>query len=143
MLSDEDVAGLPIEEYAFPGPLRDALVGAILAGKKTSTTSLVIEYRLEGEPLPEVGQRGAVIDSLGRAVCITEVVDVRVVPLAGVDLAHAMDEGEGYESVAEWRSEHEDFWHSARFRAEMPDPQFTISDSTAAVLVRFKVVKQG
>ncbi|ALE06357.1 RNA-binding protein [Arthrobacter sp. ERGS1:01] len=141
MLSDEDVAGLPIEEYAFPGPLRDALVGAILAGKKISTTSLVIEYQLEGAALPEVGQRGAVIDSLGRAVCITEVVDVRVVPLAAVDLAHAVDEGEGYESVAEWRSGHEDFWHSAEFRAEMPDPHFAVSDSTEAILVRFTVIK--
>lgn len=32
---------LPISEYAFPGPLRDQLVAAILAGEKTATAVLV------------------------------------------------------------------------------------------------------
>ena len=31
-------------EFGFPGPLRDQLVGAILAGTKTSTTGLVVDY---------------------------------------------------------------------------------------------------
>jgi len=35
---------LPIVEFAFPGPLRDQLVAAILAGEKTTTTSLVADY---------------------------------------------------------------------------------------------------
>jgi hypothetical protein len=43
---------LPIAEFAFPGPLRDQLVAAILAGEKTTTTGLVAEYEREGEPLP-------------------------------------------------------------------------------------------
>lgn len=42
MLSPDEIAGLPVEEYGFPGPLRDALVDAILDGRKTSTTSLVV-----------------------------------------------------------------------------------------------------
>jgi hypothetical protein len=32
---------LPIVQFAFPGPLRDQPVAAILAGEKTTTTSLV------------------------------------------------------------------------------------------------------
>lgn len=54
---------LPVSEYAFPGPLRDQLVGAILSGEKTSTTSLVVGYEREGEPLPAVGDRAIVIDN--------------------------------------------------------------------------------
>ena len=59
------------------------------------------------EQLPVVGERGVVVDSLGRPVCITEVAEVRVVPLGTVDAAHAIDEGEGYQTVSEWRVGHE------------------------------------
>lgn len=137
MLAPDEIADLPIEEYAFPGPLRDALVGAILDGRKTSTTSLVVQYKLEDEPLPVVGDRGVVVDSSGRSVCITEVSEVRVVPLGAVDVAHAIDEGEGYQTVSDWRAGHEEFWHSRAFRAAVRDPTFTVSDATEAVLVRF------
>jgi hypothetical protein len=57
---------LPIIEFAFPGPLRDRLVGAIRSGIKTSTSALLYEYEKEGEQLPVVGDKGAVIDSDGR-----------------------------------------------------------------------------
>lgn len=48
---------LPKAEFAFPGPLRDQLVAAILNGTKTSTTGLEIDYQQEREPLPTVGRR--------------------------------------------------------------------------------------
>jgi hypothetical protein len=32
---------LPVAEFAFPGPLRDQLVAAILAGEKTTTSAAV------------------------------------------------------------------------------------------------------
>jgi len=143
MLPPDEIAGLPVEEYGFPGPLRDALVDAILDGRKTSTTSLVAQYTLDDEPLPVVGERGAVVDSAGRYVCITEVSEVRVVPLGSVDVAHAIAEGEGYQSVSDWRAGHEEFWHSPDFRSAMRDPTFTVSDSTEAVLVRFWVPAQS
>lgn len=141
MLSLDEVAGLPVEEYGFPGPLRDALVGGILEGRKTSTTSLVIQYTLEDEPLPVVGERGVVVDSSGRPVCITEVTEVRIVPLGAVDAAHAIDEGEGYQAVSDWRAGHEEFWHSREFRAAVGDPAFTVTDATEAVLVRFRLLR--
>ncbi len=91
-----DIAALPTAEFAFPGPLRDRLVAAILDGSKTATTGLVAEYEREGEPLPEAGDRSVLVDSDGRPVAVLEVTGVRVVPLAQVDSAHAVDEGEGY-----------------------------------------------
>ncbi|MER7703776.1 ASCH domain-containing protein [Kitasatospora sp. NPDC097605] len=129
-----------VEEFGFPGPLRDRLVDAVLSGAKTSTTGLLAEYQREGEPLPEVGGRGAVIDSAGRIVAVTETAQVRVVPLGEVDLRHALDEGEGYTSVAEWRAGHERFWHSEELRAALGDPGFTVDDGTAVVLERFRLV---
>jgi uncharacterized protein YhfF len=131
---------LPAAEFAFPGPLRDQLVAAILSGAKTSTSSLLLGYERENEALPQVGQRSAVLDSGGRRVTVIEVTEVRVVRLADVDLQHALDEGEGYESVAQWRSGHERFWHSAEVRAEMGDPDFTVDDDTLVVAERFRLL---
>jgi uncharacterized protein YhfF len=135
-----EIAALPKSEFAFPGPLRDQLVAAILNGAKTSTTGLVADYEHEGEPLPEAGERAVVVDSDDRPVAVIETTEVRVVPLAAVDLAHAVDEGEGHRTIAEWREDHESFWHSAEMREAMDDPSFTVDDSTLAVLQRFRLV---
>jgi len=131
---------LPRAEFAFPGPLRDRLVAAILSGSKTSTTGLLLEYERENEPLPRAGQRFAVVDSEDRRVAVIELTEVRVVRLADVDLQHAIDEGEGDESVAQWRAGHERFWHSAEVRAELSDPGFTVDDDTLVVAERFRLV---
>jgi|SRR5882757_11379099 len=135
-----DPGALPKAEFAFPGPLRDRLVGAILDGAKTTTTGLVVDFAHEGEPLPQAGTREAVVDSAGRPVAITELTDVRVVPLAEVDWEHVVAEGEGDTSVAEWRANHEKFWHSPQMRAALDDPEFTVDDTTPVVLQRFRLV---
>jgi uncharacterized protein YhfF len=135
-----DFDDLPRAEFAFPGPLRDQLVAAILSGAKTSTSSLLAGYERANEPLPEVGQRSVVVDSAERRVAVIELTDVRVVRLADVELQHALDEGEGYESVAQWRAGHETFWHSAELRAELSDPGFTVDDDTLVVIERFRLV---
>jgi uncharacterized protein YhfF len=135
-----DPEDLPVAEFAFPGPLRDQLVAAILAGEKTTTSALVADYEHEGEPLPRPGQRFAVADSAGNRVAVIEVTDVRVVRLADVDLAHAVGEGEGYTSVAEWRAGHEQYWHSAEVRAALDDPGFTVGDDTPVVAETFRLL---
>lgn len=90
-----EATGLPTAEFAFPGPLRDRLVAAILDGSKTSTTGLATEDELEEEPLPRVGDRSVLVDSDERPVAVLEVTSLRVVPLSEVDLAHARDEASG------------------------------------------------
>ena len=135
-----DIDGAPAY-FAFPGPLRDQLVGAILAGRKTSTSCLLADYRHGDEPLPEAGERSVVMDSQDRPVAVIETTEVRVVRLGDVDLRHAIDEGEGYESVAAWRAGHESFWHSPQARAELGDPSFTVDDDTLMVAERFRLIE--
>ncbi|MFF1646005.1 ASCH domain-containing protein [Streptomyces sp. NPDC058240] len=126
---------------AFPGPLRDQLVRAVLAGTKVSTTGLLAEYEAEKEELPPVGERSALIDSDGRETAVLEVTEVRVLRLGDVDLQHAIDEGEGDTSVAEWRAGHEKFWHGEEMREALGDPSFTVDDDTMVVAERFRVVE--
>ncbi|MFE2547758.1 ASCH domain-containing protein [Streptomyces sp. NPDC059355] len=94
-----------------------------------------------GDPLPVVSERMAVMDSAERPVAVLEVTGVRVLPLAEVDLAHALDEGEGYRSVAEWRAAHERYWHGPQIREVLGDPEFTVADDTPVVAERFRVVE--
>lgn len=135
-----NLADLPVAEFAFPGPPRDRLVAAIVSGTKTSTSSLLLGYERENEPLPRAGQLSAVVDSQNRRVAAIEVTDIRVVRLNDVDLQHVLDEGEGDTSVAQWRASHEEFWHSAESRAELGDPEFMVNDDTLVVAERFRVV---
>ena len=132
---------LPRCEFAFPGPLRDQLVAAVLAGAKTTSTGLLQDHERDGEPLPAVGDRSVVVDSADRPVAVIEVTGVRVVRLADVDLDHARDEGEGYATVADWRAGHEDYWHGADYLGWLGDPGFRVDDDTVAVAVRFRLLR--
>ncbi|MFF9015604.1 ASCH domain-containing protein [Streptomyces sp. NPDC014870] len=138
----DDPSSLKPFELAFPGPLRDTLVAAVLSGAKTSTTGLVVEYEAADEELPRVGERWALVDSDERPVAVVETTEVRVLPVAEIDLRFAIEEGEGYTTVAEWRAAHEGFWHSAEMREFLGDPEFTVTDTTAAVAERFRVVRR-
>jgi uncharacterized protein YhfF len=131
---------LPVSEFGFPGPLRDKLVAAILSGAKTSTSSLLLGYTRDGDPLPQAGDVSAVVDSAGQRVAAIEVTAVRVLRLAEMDLQHVIEEGEGDESVAQWRAAHEEFWHSDEARAELADPAFTVTDDTLIVAERFRLL---
>lgn len=134
---------LPKAEFAFPGPLRDRLVAAILNGSKTTTTGLLVEYGRKKEPLPKAGDRSLLVDSNDRPVAVLELLDVRVERLEDVDLAHVQDEGEGHATVAAWREGHERFWHSEEMREELGDPTFAVNDTTRVVLERFRVIEAG
>ncbi|MEU1469732.1 ASCH domain-containing protein [Streptomyces sp. NPDC005761] len=126
---------------AFPGPLRDRLVAAVLDGRKVSTTGLLVEYQVEKEEPPPVGERSALIDSDGREIAVLEITEVRILRLGDVDLHHVLDEGEGDTSVAGWRESHERFWHSDEMREALGDPDFTVDDDTMVVAERFRVVE--
>jgi uncharacterized protein YhfF len=130
---------LPAFEFAWPGPLRDALVAAVLDGTKTTTTSLQ-DYEIDGAPLPAVGDQAAVLDSDGHRVAVIELTEVRVSRLGDVDWRHARDEGEGDDSVASWRAGHESFWHGPEYRGWLGNPDFTVDDDTPVVLQRFRLV---
>lgn len=137
-----DHSALPLAEFGFPGALRDKLVAAILAGEKTSTTGLLVDYEVGGEPLPVVGARQTVVDSDMRPVAVIEVTEVRTLPLRDVDWPHVRDEGEGDESIASWRAGHEEFWHSPEMREALGDPDFEVDDETIVVAERFRVVQR-
>lgn len=132
-------------ELGFAGtPLRAQLVDAVLRGEKTATAGLLVDYERDGEPLPTAGERYLLVDNANEAVAVLELTDVSVLRVADCDLAFARDEGEGFESVAEWREEHERFWrgYADEIREYLRDPDWDVGDDTLFVAERFRLVQK-
>jgi uncharacterized protein YhfF len=98
----------------------------VLRGEKTATAGLADDAE---EPLSP-GDRLTLLGYDDEPVGIVEVVEERVVPAGEIDVQFARDEGEGFESVADWREAHERFF-------ERPIP-----DETLIVALRFRLVER-
>jgi uncharacterized protein YhfF len=114
--------------------MRERLVEAVLSGAKTATSALLAEA--DCDELPRVGDRLALVDSEERPVAVIELTAVDVIRLGDADLSLTEDEGEGYNSVNEWRREHERFWREGGFA----DP---LTDDTRIVVERFRLVNSA
>ena len=121
------MSDLPDFELGYPGTeLRRQLVQAVLAGEKTATAGLADDEEEPSRP----GDRFALYDEEDRVVGVVEVTEARVVPAGDIDLEFARDEGEGFESVEDWRVAHERFFER------------TIPNETLIEAIRFRVVER-
>ncbi len=112
--------------------LRRKLVDAVLRGEKTGTAGLATDFAPHtSDPLPRPGDRWLLLDFDDRPIGVVETMEVRVIPAGQVDLQFARDEGEGFESVADWRAAHERFWSDHQ-----------ITDATLIVAERFHLVER-
>jgi len=98
----------------------------VLRGAKTATAGLPEPDEDFGRP----GDRCLLLGFDDEPVGIVELTEVRVVPAGEIDLQFARDEGEGFESVDDWREAHERFF-------ERP-----LADDTQIVAVRFRLVQR-
>lgn len=103
----------------------DELLGLVLEGTKTATSSALWDYEAEGEDLPVAGTLGIVVDSAGTPRALVVTTEVSTAPFDEVDADHAHAEGEGDRSLAYWRRVHEDFFtehasHDKGFARDMP-----------------------
>ena len=139
-----DLAALPRWGFAFPGDLRDELTALALAGTKTTTAGLFVEYELDGEVVAQPGDLALLLDSREQPVALLETVTTRIARLADVDDRHAIDEGEGYANAAEFRVAHERYWNRYLddLRTRLGDPDFALTDDTLVVLERFRIVRE-
>jgi uncharacterized protein YhfF len=126
--------------FAFPGPERDRLVDAVIRGEKTATSSLLAQWEADGKDLPVVGARRQVLDSDDNPVATIELTSVDVIRLVDADLALARDEGEGFNTVTEWRLEHERFWRERVIPTLSGPLAVELTDETRIVVERFRRV---
>ena len=125
------MSGLPPFELGHARTeLRRQLVDAVLRGEKTATAGLLADYEAEGERPDAVGDRCLLLGYDEEPVAVVEVTESRVVPAEEIDEQFAQDEGEGFDSVDEWRIAHERFFNQP------------IRPDTRIVAVRFRVVEE-
>lgn len=103
----------------------DDLLGLVLDGTKTATSSSAWDLEAEGEDVPQVGAMSIVVDGTGRPRAVLVTTAVEVVPFDRVDADHARAEGEGDRSLDHWREVHRRFFtdhavHNRGFSPEMP-----------------------
>jgi uncharacterized protein YhfF len=112
--------------------LRRKLVDAVLRGDKIATTGLASEFAPYTEdPLPKAGDHWLMLGYDDEPVAVVETTEMSLLPAGQVDLDFARDEGEGFESVADWRAAHERFWSDHE-----------ITDETLIVCERFRLVER-
>ena len=139
-----EMLGLPAFGFADAGPVRDELTAAVLAGEKTATTSLAVDYVIDGTPLPTVGGRSVVYGSDLRPVAIIETTAWRLWTVGLVDDAFAAAEGEGYADATAWRIAHEGSWatYLDAYRLALHDPDFAVTTSTVVVCEWFVLIER-
>ncbi|HEY3542877.1 MAG TPA: ASCH domain-containing protein, partial [Gaiellaceae bacterium] len=116
----------------LPGTaLRTQLVHAVLRGEKIATAGLA-----DDEPLPSPGDRFTLHDFDDEPVGVVEVTDARVVPANEIDLQFARDEGEGFESVGDWRRAHEEFFGRPLDGTPISAVRFRLTDLVIAARYR-------
>ncbi len=103
----------------------DALLRLVLRGKKRATTSVLKEYELCGEELPECGEYSIVTDGAGIGRCVIHTFRVSVIPFSEVTEEMCLREGEN-SSLEEWREQHIAFFRKSgelagyEFSTDMP-----------------------
>ncbi len=105
-------------------------------GKKRATCSVKEAYKIEGEPLPKVGQHQIVLDWEKNPVCIVKITDVDFCPFGQVSREFAESEGEGDGTYEWWYKAHNDFFTKDCVSAY----GIEFNDSTELVLVTFELV---
>lgn len=125
------------EAWAFGDSpeMADELLGLVLEGTKTGTTSALAAYEYEQEPLPLVGSYSICLDGKGIPRCVIQTVAIKTVPFKEITAADAYKEGEGDRSLAYWRKVHQDFWERELVAYDMP-----FSDELLVLYEEFKVI---
>lgn len=116
------VDGLRAFGLGRPGEMRDRLNGLVLAGEKTATVGLwKVDYEPEGEALDEVGERQVLLGSDEAPLAIVEITRVESYAFADVPWEFAQAEGEGFESIEDWRERHRVYYAHAGLLVEDDD----------------------
>lgn len=109
--------------------MADRLLGLVLAGVKTATTSSCSDPAIQHS---DVGKQWTILDGQGQSRAIIEITKQTVRKFNEVDADHARKEGEGDGSLEYWRTVHKKFFTK----------EGTYSPDMKVVCEEFKLVKK-
>lgn len=129
---DEDT---PYEAWSFGGDDPDALAQLVADGIKTATASGYDFYKMDDEPLPNVGDLSVILNEAEEAVCVIKETKLYHTRFCEVTKEHAYKEGEGDRSLEYWRNVHKDF-----FEEEAQEYGISFDDNFNVLCEEFEVV---
>ncbi len=111
------------------------LAALVLSGKKTATASLVEVNKLKPETTPVPNGYSVVTDYEGNPQGVIQTTEIRALPFDEVDAQFAFDEGEGNQTLADWRDGH---WRY--FTKEAADMGIEFNEKSLVCCERFKLL---
>ena len=106
----------------------DRLLGLVLDGTKTATSSALSEYDGDDAPLPREGDLSIVVDGAGHPKALIRTTDVAVVPFGEVSDDFAAAEGEGDRSLEGWRTDHTEFFTRVLGLVTVPEDFMVVTE---------------
>ncbi|WP_203757085.1 ASCH domain-containing protein [Cellulomonas chitinilytica] len=131
--SPNDAVPPPSWSFGDNPALADQLLGLVLDGTKTATSTALVELEDAGLDAPRPGDLSIVVDADGEPRALLRTTEVEVVPFDAVGAEHAEAEGEDDRSLESWRVEHERYW-----RRVLGDDRF--STDLQVVAERFELI---
>lgn len=103
--------GLPPVEYFGDSPaLADELLRLVASGRKRATATLAIEFALDDQLLPRIGDHWIACDGSGSPRLVLRSTALRVGTIGSADESFARDEAEDDGSLAAWLDSHGAYW---------------------------------
>jgi uncharacterized protein YhfF len=126
-----------VNAWAFgdSAAMADDLLAYVLTGEKTATSGMLKDYEIDGDPVPEIGERSIILNGKGEPICIVEITNVIIQTYNEVDERFALAEGEGFKSLEDWKKAHWEF-----FTRRCKILGIDLSESIPLVCEEFKVI---
>ncbi len=111
------------------------LVELVLRSKKKATASLAEVNKLKPETAPIDDGYSVITDYEGNPQCVIQTTEIRILPFMEVDAQFAFDEGEGDQTLEDWREGH---WKY--FTKEAEELNFEFNEKSLVACERFKLL---
>ncbi len=129
--------GEPFQVWFFGNDsvMAKELVALVLSGKKTATASLVEVNKLKPENAPVPDGYSVITDFEGNPQCVVQTTEIRHLPFGKVDAQFAFDEGEGDQTLVNWRDGH---WRY--FTKEAAKERIEFNEKSLVCCERFRLL---
>ncbi|HRH42719.1 MAG TPA: ASCH domain-containing protein [Pyrinomonadaceae bacterium] len=130
-------ANIPYQVWFFGNSQKMAieLAELVVSGKKSATASLVAVNERQPENAPVDDGYSVVTDFEGNPLCIIQTTEIRLMPFDKVDAQFAFDEGEGDQTLENWRDGH---WKY--FTQEASELGIEFNEKSLVCCERFKLL---
>jgi uncharacterized protein YhfF len=111
------------------------LANFVIFGTKRATACLDLVNKINPETAPLMNVYSVVTDFAGKPLCIIQTTEISEVPFLEVDFEFAEAEGEGFETIEDWRKAHRDY-----FTKECKELGFEFNEDLLVCCERFELL---